>query len=750
MKKIITVFILLFAQCIFSQQVSTTINDFFLPGSQPNQSGSFNTMPGNCNCHAGYDQNVEPMYTWQGSMMAQSQRDPLYLAALTIANQDAANSGDLCIRCHSPRGWLSGRSEPTDGSLLDANDREGIYCDFCHRAVKPTQIGINPYPNDAEYISSTYSADQTYLAKLTLTNNLPDSSGNGMYLIDDDDTRRGPYSSSDVKANHSVRYSPFHSDALMCATCHDVSNPVYSRQTNGTYLLNDLDTPAPDFNPYKMFPIERTFSEWMMSAYNTPSGIPSPQFGGNKANVATCQDCHMRAETGTACNKNVRIRDSLAIHDLTGGNTFIPSVLPGLFGTEVNSSALQAGVVRTTYLLQNATTMEIDGDPVRLSDDSLQIKIKLTNNTGHKLPSGYPEGRRMWLNIKAYDVDDNLIFESGAYDDANGILTHDYQAKIYEIKPGLSKSAADATGKSPGPSFHFVLNDTIYKDNRIPPRGFTNANFEYIQSPTVGYNYSDGQYWDVTTYKIDPNTARFTATLYYQTVSKEYIDFLNSNNVTDSHGTTIYNLWNNNGKSAPIAMNTVNGTISNPLPVELTVFTAKQLGTSIHLHWNTATEINNYGFDIERKVDFGEWTSIGFIKGNGNSNIAKQYSYVDDKLFGGSQFSYRLRQIDNDGQYKYSYTIAVSVLPSQIDLEQNFPNPFNPTTKIIFSIPQKSIVSLKVYDPLGNEVANLVNVEMEAGRYETSFDASLLPSGVYFYKLTAGNFIETKKMLLLK
>ena len=96
-------------------QVPTTLNDFFLPGSQPNQSGTFNSMPSNCGCHGGYDLNVEPMYTWRGSMMSQAQRDPLYLASLTIANQDADFSGDLCIRCHSPRGWLGGRSVPTDG-----------------------------------------------------------------------------------------------------------------------------------------------------------------------------------------------------------------------------------------------------------------------------------------------------------------------------------------------------------------------------------------------------------------------------------------------------------------------------------------------------------------------------------------------------------------------------------------------------------------------------------------------------------
>jgi hypothetical protein len=270
-------------------QAATTLNDFFLPGSQPNQSGDFTAMPSNCGCHEGYDQNVEPMFNWRGSMMSQAQRDPLYLAALTIANQDADFSGDLCIRCHTPRGWLGGRSTPTDGSALTADDREGVYCEFCHRTVKPTQLGVNPYPTNTEYTTNTYPADQTYLATLNLTDNLPDSSANGMYLVDSDDTRRGPYAESDAQATHAERYSPFHRDARMCGTCHDVSNPAFTRQPDDTYVLNNLNTPSPSFNPYEMFPIERTFSEWLMSDYNS-IGVYAPQFGGNKDIVFTCQD----------------------------------------------------------------------------------------------------------------------------------------------------------------------------------------------------------------------------------------------------------------------------------------------------------------------------------------------------------------------------------------------------------------------------------------------------------------------------
>ena len=111
-------------------QVSTTIDDFFLPGSQPDVTRSY-ISPQKCgNCHGGYDLDVEPEHTWQGSMMSQAMRDPLYLASLAIANQDAEFAGDLCIRCHAPAGWLSGRSEPTDGSALSDIDREGVDCHF--------------------------------------------------------------------------------------------------------------------------------------------------------------------------------------------------------------------------------------------------------------------------------------------------------------------------------------------------------------------------------------------------------------------------------------------------------------------------------------------------------------------------------------------------------------------------------------------------------------------------------------------
>lgn len=529
--------------------VPTTINDFFLPGSQPAQSGNLET-PDKCdNCHGGYDAAVEPSFSWRGSMMSQAARDPLFYACLAIANQDAGESGDLCIRCHSPAGWLEGRSVPTDGTALNNNDREGVQCDFCHKLIKPTAIGVNPYPDDPDYTNDTYSADQAYLPTIDA---IPAHAANGMYIADSDNSKRGPF--VDANAKHKMFYSPFHPEAALCGTCHDVSNPAFSKDVNGDYLANSLDQPAPDFDPYSQFPIERTYSEWLMSAYNTPEGVYAPQFGGNKDTVHTCQDCHLKDVTGLGCNKaGVPVRDDLPLHDMTGGNTFIPPLIESLFPGETNAEALAEGMARARGMLTQAATMEISASE---QDGNYLAAVRVINETGHKLPSGYPEGRRLWLNIRAYNSNWDLIYESAAYDSSTGVLTHDTDAKIYETKPGISEEIASLTGFSAGPSFHFAINSKIYFDNRIPPRGFTNANFETIQSPPIGYSYADGQYWDDTEYLIPGATAKLVVTLYYQTTSKEYVEFLRDENTTNDWGNVFYDLWAQNGKSAPEVMNT--------------------------------------------------------------------------------------------------------------------------------------------------------------------------------------------------
>ncbi|RKD85044.1 T9SS type A sorting domain-containing protein [Mangrovibacterium diazotrophicum] len=534
----------IFLAVVLIAAVSTTLIDFFMPGSQPGESGNIE-HPDKCdNCHGGYDQAIEPAFNWRGSMMAQAARDPLFYACLAIAEQDAPGSGDLCIRCHAPDGWLAGRSTPTDGSALNNNDREGVQCDFCHKLVKPTDIGLNPFPDDIAYTTGTYQSDQDYLGVITL---IPPQSGNGMYVAHSSNAKRGPF--TDAAAKHQIFYSPFHSQSDLCGTCHDVSSPAIDK--DGNFSLGGINKDISAFQTTNMLPIERTFSEWEMSAFNSSSGVASADFGGNKTNVSTCQDCHMMDVSGYAANKRGTVyRDNLPLHDMTGGNTFIPDLVALLYPDEVNASALDAGKQRAMYMLQHAASLHLS-----VANDVATVTV--TNNTGHKLPSGYPEGRRIWINLKAYDTSDNLVFESGAYDTGTAELDEE-NTKIYEINLGMTDEVEAAAGVSGDPvtgeSFHFVLNNKVVKDNRIPPLGFTNEKFIAIQSPVVGYSYADGQNYDISQYVLPSGISYVKASLLYQTVSKEYVEFLRDENATNNAGQLLFDLWAANGKSAPVVM----------------------------------------------------------------------------------------------------------------------------------------------------------------------------------------------------
>lgn len=186
------------------------------------------------------------------------------------------------------------------------------------------------------------------------------------------------------------------------------------------------------------------------------------------------------------------------------------------------------------------------------------------------------------------------------------------------------------------------------------------------------------------------------------------------------------------------------------LPVELNLFTAEIKDNSVLLSWTTVTEVNNYGFELERKSGVTDWKKIGFIEGSGNSNSPKQYSFTDKNLVGGSKFQYRLKQIDNDGRYEYTDIVEVNFIPKEFALYQNYPNPFNPETKIRYQLPKESKVSIKIYDILGSEIRELLSEQKEAGIFELEFNAVNLPSGTYIYIMSTGDFVQAKKMILLK
>ena len=187
-------------------------------------------------------------------------------------------------------------------------------------------------------------------------------------------------------------------------------------------------------------------------------------------------------------------------------------------------------------------------------------------------------------------------------------------------------------------------------------------------------------------------------------------------------------------------------------PVELTTFTANITKSSVVLKWETATELNNSGFDIERSADSKSFQKIAFVKGKGTTTQLSKYSYTDNSTTAGTYY-YRLKQIDNNGTSKYSNVIESQVLavPTVFKLSQNYPNPFNPSTLINFTVSKQGTATLKVFNTLGQEVTTLFNGQANPGQnYSINFNASGLSSGIYFYQLKQGSSIDTQKLMLLK
>ncbi|MDP4115435.1 MAG: T9SS type A sorting domain-containing protein, partial [Bacteroidota bacterium] len=185
-------------------------------------------------------------------------------------------------------------------------------------------------------------------------------------------------------------------------------------------------------------------------------------------------------------------------------------------------------------------------------------------------------------------------------------------------------------------------------------------------------------------------------------------------------------------------------------PVELSAFTVSRKGNKIALNWTTSTETNNKGFSVQRSKDKAVWESLTFVKGNGTSTNINTYSFIDEHPYSVKSY-YRLTQEDYDGSIKtYPYAETNTQLINSYSLEQNYPNPFNPSTTISYAIPVKQKVIMKVFDVLGNEVSVLVNGEQEAGTHLVSLNAKNLPSGIYIYKIQAGTFSQSRKMLLVK
>jgi uncharacterized repeat protein (TIGR01451 family) len=532
--------------------LTTTRHDFFLPGTQP---GHINiSIPPSIDCDTCHS---APIYDrWRGSMMSQAGRDPLMWAALATANVDAPNAGDYCLRCHTAKGWLEGRSHPADGSALTPADLgNGVACNLCHRSVDPV-----PSASD-----EAWELDPPIRAALTAT--IPSGYvGSATMIIDPDDNRRGPFSFNLSLPYHTAYQTDLFDQtgeavtrSRQCGTCHNVDNPVLSwDEARGQFWPNAMDTPA-SLDSEQLFPIERTFDEWLNSDY-PQTGVYAPIFAGDKPDgiVSACQDCHLPRAIGTAADaafspvlRDCQTTGCLPEHVMVGGNTWTPQLLQDpawRLSAEGEATYLHETMLQAEQMLRRAATLTVT---LTASDTVKLATVRVINQTGHKLPTGYPEGRQMWLHLRAFDATGNLVYESGIYDPEAGQLQRTGDVKVYEIKQGITPDLAAILQKPPGASFHFVLNNTVVKDNRIPPRGYSQPAFDKPGLRPVGVTYEDGQYWDDTLYTLPFEAEQLLVILYYQTASQEYIEFLKANGGVD--GLALSELWDSL-KSPPVAM----------------------------------------------------------------------------------------------------------------------------------------------------------------------------------------------------
>lgn len=521
--------------------LTTTVEDFFFPGTQPGHLAAGIAPSADCDtCHSA------PVYDrWRGSVMSQAGRDPLFWSALYVANIDAPNAGEYCLRCHTPKGWLEGRSQPSDGTRLVGEDvRYGVACAICHRTVDPL-----PAPSD-----ETAAIDASI--RSALTDPVPATLvGSGAMIFDPNDNRRGPFSFSPPLAYHTAFRTGFlgqngeaETHARLCGSCHNVYNPVLSWDTDRQqFWLNPSEAGAPSFAQDQLFPVETTYDEWLNSDF-AKGGVFVRHYQSYKPGgvVETCQDCHMPRTTGGAVDEafNPVSRDCqttgcLPVHSFIGGNTWLPQLLQNpawRLNAAGESAYLEETIGQTQLMLERAAFMTIT-----LTDSGANkvATVRVTNLSGHKLPTGYAEGRQMWINLKAYDADDQMLQEYGAYNLLTGQLTYD--TKVYEVKQGLTTELAEVLHKVGGESFHFVLYNTVVKDNRIPPYGFTQAAYDRPGLRPVGVTYDDYQNWDDTEFVLPGEVARVEVLLYYQTASKEYVDFLRANGGVD--GLALGQLW---------------------------------------------------------------------------------------------------------------------------------------------------------------------------------------------------------------
>jgi hypothetical protein len=566
-----------FAPASAQPRIATDGADFRQPGTQPSEDLDVLGSSACQGCHGQFDEpgDTEPWDGWVATMMAQAARDPVTRAAAAIANADAGQAVETCIRCHAPIGWLAGRSTSADFDALEPGDLDGVTCHLCHRLTDPIARADSPAPDAAIHAAldlagvrptgtcrgqpaTACSSD----AACGAAGPCDVGAGQGRFVVDPEDRRRGPYAIPFVP--HAVVYSPLHRRADVCAPCHDVSTPTYSRQPDDTYVLNPLGEPHPTQHPHDMFPEQRTYSEWKASAFAAGGVVfPDGRFGGlrtatlpNTVPVATCQDCHMPTVNAAGCAGG-STRSDLAQHVFPGANTWVLGAILDQYGAASGLTAerVAAAEARTAEMLAKAADVE-------LTQAGSTLVVRVVNQTGHKLPTGYPEGRRMWLDVRFY-AGDALLAADGVYDDATGTLDVAGTTKVWEAVHTIDAAVGLAAGLPAGTPFHLALNNVVAFDNRIPPRGFTNAAFQAIGAAPVGQTYADGQHWDDTPYAIPEGATRVEVRLRFQTTTREYAEFLRDATPDDT-GPTLHALWEARGRSAPALLARVDRDLAPP------------------------------------------------------------------------------------------------------------------------------------------------------------------------------------------
>ncbi len=590
---------------------------------------------------------------WMGSMMGNSARDPLMFATFTVAAQDSRHvlgsydAVDLCLRCHFPKGWLEGRSSALDASAMTGEDWDGIQCSFCHRLQDPfartgwdedRQGGsllvhfdeqespdVAPAHRSAARALETLGLDQAELGRLARFSGAAfyedlapfspawDEAGGGQYFVSPDPRLRGPFADVDEFADgaasaHGTLYSRFQKGKFICGSCHDVSNPILANLGRAGARPGDPGAlPSETLPAYAWSHVERTFSEYRLSAYDAPGGAPGK--GNFRPNtppgtfpvngwetdqpdnwISKCQDCHMCSRWSPGANDPaapVRPEDSkehpnswTPCHALTGGNVWVSDILasiaPGNLAPDAVNTALLVGRaaeltldpmqgtwtsvtaghaapgqnpqdVAATLRLAASRNRTVLGNAASVSDlgydpGTGHLTFRVQNNTGHKLISGFPEGRRMFVRVLVA-AGGQVLQEINPYDAAVGTLRglpgvasspplqpfERYEdALVYE-----AHMSSAITGEAR--SFHFALATGRRKDNRIPPKGFDASRAAERLAEPVWEGASAPDYFTAEEYAggydevhltVPAGADAISVQVYYQTTSREYVEFL--------------------------------------------------------------------------------------------------------------------------------------------------------------------------------------------------------------------------------